>query len=515
MIQDNQILTQGQNYQGGIVNYDSATGNKLNVGQQTTASPLNNTITPNSLAPVKPLVLPTVSPVSTANATQDYIGSTTNAIKTDAASKLLAEQQATKDNTGSTLKTTLDSILGTNTDIANVGNTIDRTAQDIAKKQSDQYTSQIEAEQLANRRAIEDLTRNNPGGLSTEQLNGKINNLNRESVSKQADLAILQNAANRNYDTASAIADRQLQLKLEPLKAKLDNLKFFYEQNKADFNKADDRLYADMVKKADAELKKKEDEEKAKTELIKNAIGLEAPSSVLSKAQEVLKRGGSLIEVAGALGSYSKDIDMELKKSTIAKNWADAKKNDVTTGVLDENTLKKIDGSPQGKKLVSLSGLYQKSQTYKNLVDAYGFKATGKDKTILDNAYADLKIAWKEAANLGALTGPDVGLIEEAVKPSSGATNYLNYKLSGGKGGVSAGIDQALTKARNEAVQNYKQLTSRNPNYKGSDYVRGLISPFAKNYNTVDISVVPVGEIIETEDGVLLEALGNGNFSPL
>lgn len=315
-------------------------------------------------------------------------------------------------------------------------------------------------------------------------------------------------AISGQIQTAQAQVDRAMSLKYDPIKQVIENQKFILEQ----INTKEARA-ASMVK--ELQLKEVENTQSFQTTALKNAIASNAPVEV----QQAISRAKNINEVLevgkGYLANPKDSLDMELTKSQIAKNYADARKNDINSGTLDENTLRKIDASPQGKKLVSLSGLYQKLQTYKNLVDTYGFKAAGDKKTLLDNAYADLKIAYKEAANLGALTGPDVGLIEEAIKPSSGATNYLDYKLSGGKSGVSGGTEQALIKARNEAVQNYKQLTSRNPNYKGSDYVKGLISPFAKDYNTVDIDTVPVGEIIETEDGILLESLGGGKFSPL
>lgn len=56
----NEILKQGQKYAGGIVNYDSATGNQLPVGGTTLATPnipISNVITPQSLAPTTPINL--------------------------------------------------------------------------------------------------------------------------------------------------------------------------------------------------------------------------------------------------------------------------------------------------------------------------------------------------------------------------------------------------------------------------------------------------------------------------
>ena len=276
----------------------------------------SNVITSASLTPVKPFVLPPTTPQTQATGLEGYITSNTNTIKTDA-QKLQEQQQKTKDDTGSTLKSTLDSILGTNNEIANAGNTIDRTDQDTAKKLADTYTSQIEAEQLSNRRAIEALQKNNPEGLFMGGLDSRVNDMNRASVSHQADLAILQNSAIRKYDTASAIADRQLQLKLEPLKAKLENLKFFYQENKADFNKADDRLYQEAIKKSDREFKKVEEIETKIKDLKMNVAQFAGSSAagILAKLASIDTTKPDAYDKAVAIaGKFASDpLDREIK----------------------------------------------------------------------------------------------------------------------------------------------------------------------------------------------------------
>lgn len=221
-------------------------------------------------------------------------------------------------------------------------------------------------------------------------------------------------------------------------------------------------------------------------------------------------------KLSAKINDPSKALDIEYKKEQIKNLRNEASQSDIQTNTLSETQLKQVDGSPQGKKLVSLSNLYQLSQTYKKLVEVNGFKATGSAKSLIDRAYADLKIAYKTAAELGALTGPDVSLLEEAIKPSAGgATKYLNYRLSGGKQGVTGAIEAGLVRSREEALKNYKQLVSRNTNYGNSEYVRSLITPFAKDYATVNIDNLPKGEIMQTEDGLLFESLGDGNFTPL
>lgn len=466
----------------------------------------NNSVTGAKLAPVTPVVLPEqvkdTTPSNLSNAvTSDAMAGV------DTYTKEL-EAIKNKDTSSDTIANLMKSISGVQTTEDTLANQLGK---DTNLAEYNRLASDLELEKNNARRQIEDIQKSNPtGALRGGQLD-LIANIERDSARKQGDLAFEANARLGAYDKAVSIAKKQVEMEIAPMKAELDRLQYLQDYNK-EFRTAE----IDAVKQKKQNQIKREEERLTKgNEMIISAMQFGAPSSLVIEAKDVLSKGGDVVKLAQKLGKYNRDLDMEIKKSTIAKNWADAQKNDVNSGTLSEKQLKQIDTSPQGKKLVSLSGLFQKSQTYKNLVDTYGFQAVGKEKTLLDNAYADLKIAYKEAANLGALTGPDVLLIEEAIKPTSGPLNYLNYRVSGGQKGVSGGIDQALMKAKKEALQNYKQLTARDANYRNSDYVNQLLTPFAADYSNVDLENVQAGEIIQTEDGVLLEALGGGQFSPL
>lgn len=254
-----------------------------------------------------PLTLPNKVASTAADGLQESVGSITSANKAES-DRLYNERVEALKTKKSDLSTTLDEILGTNTAIATAGSSIDRRAEDKAKKEADRLTSEIEAEALSNRRRIEKLEKTNPDGLFGGALEDKIYDINARSVSKQADLAILQNSALRNYETANQIADRQLELKLEPLKAKLENLKFFYTENKADFNKEDDRLYNEAYQKAEREYKKEEtlqnDIKGIKLEAAKNG----ADSSTIAKLGEAKTFDEAMLAAGTYLAESQNDI---------------------------------------------------------------------------------------------------------------------------------------------------------------------------------------------------------------
>lgn len=161
-------------------------------------------------------------------------------------------------------------------------------------------------------------------------------------------------------------------------------------------------------------------------------------------------------------------------------------------GFLSETDIKKIDLSPQGKSVKALGVLKQKIQNYKDLVTKFGTSSFGKQKAQLESAYADAKVAWKEAANLGALTGPDVGLIEEAIKPATNAwfgTQAWRNITGGGKDTILASLDTSLNTINQNAVSNIQQLYARDPRYASSLYVQEITNPFVNEITLSDTQI--------------------------
>ena len=249
-----------------------AYGNNLNVPETTlptevVSTPPQDVITSDVLASTAtPLTLPPATPTTAAMGTEAYIETQNKNIK--AQQEKLAADEAK-------LKTDATAITTAAEDLGKTGEMREEIYKaegvDTARAQVDDYSSQIEAEQLSNRRRVEELKRTT-GGVLTSGINAEINRVSGESISKQADLAILQSAALRKYSTAAAIADRKLEAKLEPMRTKLETLKFFYTENKASFDKKDNRLYAELIANEEKKYNKVKETETQKNELLKTAI---------------------------------------------------------------------------------------------------------------------------------------------------------------------------------------------------------------------------------------------------
>lgn len=297
----------------------------------------------------------------------------------------------------------------------------------------------------------------------------------------RANAALNYRIANDDYQGAAEIANSKI-------KALDDNLSRGLQLYKASVDAINNDLTESEKLTVASNLRTKEDERK----MLLNSFAAATQAGMDSRASSAYfteldeaARSGNISKIAQVQARYGvRSLDDTYKQAQInyLAAQADEKRRDIQGGVLTEAQLKNIDNSPQGKNLVKLADLRNKAVAYKSLVEQFGTEIFGSNKTLLDNAYAELQIAWKEAANLGALTGPDLQLIQDSVKPSTGARGVATNLTGGGAAGIVGGIDQMLGRIDRDAGLNFGGLISRNPQYKNSEYVQGLSNPFFSQY---------------------------------
>jgi len=218
---------------------------------------------------------------------------------------------------------------------------------DPLRKQVNEYTKQIEGEEHALLRKIEMIEKNSEGKFGGA-INDEIQRVTRESVSKQADIAILKSAALREFDTAKAIADRKVEAELEPLKLKLEADKFFYSENKEEFTKSEERLFQQYLTKEQREFDKTtktaQDLSDIKVDLLTSASEQNAPSSVRAAIQAAQTPEDAI----NAAGQYAGDIlDRQYKQAQTDKLKADIANLPGGANLNLDNV------SPEGKALLS------------------------------------------------------------------------------------------------------------------------------------------------------------------
>ena len=203
----------------------------------------------------KPATVTPPAPTTNATSMAGLLDATANQNKDSYQANLDAKAKTAEKGADTSFQAYLDSILGTEGKTSLTAKEYAATGVDQAQSDLNDITNQILAEQTASRHAQEQVLRNNPNGLGAEVLQAKADQINRDSVSKQADLAVIQLAKQGKYDSAKAIADRAVEAKFEQQKIVNDALQLNYERNKDLFTTAEQRAFetaqADRTRKLD------------------------------------------------------------------------------------------------------------------------------------------------------------------------------------------------------------------------------------------------------------------------
>lgn len=408
----------------------------------------------------------------------------------------------------------------------------------------EQQLNQINT-QLAQRQAqaIANQEKVMASGGDTSFQSGESQRVARTDAIEVLKLSALQAGIQGNITLAEKQAQASLDAKYGQVEQDIETAKTNIYRNYERFTK-DEKKRADAtllrLDKDDAFVKEQKENDKAIFSLASSAFQYGASPELVQKIQAAGSPEEALSIAGPTLGEpfrqqvAQQKFENEIARSNLAINQAQLRLSqnkskfenqqryaDIANGVLTEAQIKAIDTSPQGKSLKSLGDLKLKADAYKALVTQYGTASFGKQKSILSASFADLKIAYKTAAELGALQGPDIVLLEEALRPATFANPFTQgfaKLIGGGVGTIDASITQAIKTVSAAAETNYTQLVARNPAYGNSDYVQALALPFAKpDEGLVDVGgqKVPAGSIIENNQGKRARVNPDGTVTPL
>src|SRR3990167_184606 len=186
--------------------------------------------------------------------------------------KIQAEQdtKATEAEAGATeekgkLRSLMDKVLGVQAERA----TLEEEAKIGAKAERvTTYTNQLEALERAE---VNEMRALEGSGLTDVQRGARGREIARSYAFQKADVALLQSAANRDLETAQNIINRKIELTLQPLQQQLEFTKFFYDQNREDLSKSEDRAFQFKIKELDRSYEAQKSVEVFKANLISSA----------------------------------------------------------------------------------------------------------------------------------------------------------------------------------------------------------------------------------------------------
>lgn len=292
-------------------------------GAQMAANYSGTPITSDVLsASPKPYTLPSVPVSTTADAITGQSAAIVEQSRTAQALQRETEQKkAELEAKGATFKDRLLNAYTGIKDVMSSRSTLENQNKLGEKSQKvTDVTNQIEASQRAQQNELRAVDQE--GTLTDAQKGAKKREINRQYAFEQADLALIQTAANRDLITAQSIVDRKVQLALEPLKFELDFTKQFYDENKADLSKEDDKLFKLKIQ----EDERAYDEGKTLQETI-GKLQLQAASQGADPSiVSAIGKAKTVGEAAAVAGPYAGDVlDRQLKQAQLDKLNAEVK----------------------------------------------------------------------------------------------------------------------------------------------------------------------------------------------
>ena len=178
--------------------------------------------------------------------------------------------------------------------------------------------NKLRTEQLARRRSNELIT--STGGQSKGQAQSQINNVNRESYSKQADMAIVQLAAQGRFNSASALADRKANAMFEQEQNQIDAAKITYEDNKDLYNKAEQREFETALTDRTNRVQAEKEQMQAVQNLALQAQMDGAPPAIVSE----MMKSKTLADASALGGQFVGALGREQQRASIESSLASA-----------------------------------------------------------------------------------------------------------------------------------------------------------------------------------------------
>jgi len=192
--------------------------------------------------------------------------------------------------------------------------------------------NELRTEQLGRRRSVEALQgQGNLKGTTQSQ----VNNINRDSYSKQADMAIVQLAAQGRFNSASALADRKANAMFEQEQNQIDAAKITYEDNKDLYNKAEQREFETALTDRTNRVQAEKEQMQAVQNLALQAQLDGAPPDIVSE----MMKSKTLADASALGGQFVGALDREQQRASIRSSNASARASDALTNERAYNSL--------------------------------------------------------------------------------------------------------------------------------------------------------------------------------
>lgn len=391
---------------------------------------LPTTITSASVTPSAPINITQPAPATQAAGLQGYIAQNADAFTQQQA----ADAESAKVQEQNSFDAFMKGVMGTEGQVQLTNKAYANTV-DPAKKELNDINNQILAEQVAARHQIEALQRSNPNGLGAEAIQQKVNDIQRDSIAKQADLSVIQMAKQGNYTAAKEIADRAVSAILEQEKNRNEALQLSYERNKSLFDKSEQRLFETAQADRNRDLEFKQYKLKAQFD-------------------EKIRQADPAYQ-----------LDLQLKRASIANTYSEISARNAAGGgggtgsaFINQQGFKALN-STQQTAATKINDYYNALTNYRALYDktvgSSGVLVAGADAATLQSAANSLMFTAAQAEGTGALQAADRKVLEGVISNPTNGLGAIGTFLRGGKKGGLSALDTQLNKTKSNLTATY------------------------------------------------------------
>lgn len=351
-----------------------------------------------------------------------------------------------------------------------------KTDVDPLTKEVTGLNNQLLAEQHSLRRQQEAIEKN-PEGMLRSQVANELERVERESLKKQADIAVILNAKQGMLEDARAIADRAVDAEISFQQKKIDLLQLNYNRNKFLFDKDEQRAFETQQADRQRELDRQDAELKNISDLSLNALENGAPSSVVM----AMRNAKSVNDAINAGGQYVNLLDRQAKYASIANSNTNRLLALAQAG--DPKAIEELGFNPakipveidpttkrqQTDKIEATDRLIGLASQYKSLIDKYGYtnEIFGNSTVVgqINSIRAQMTAAYKSAETLGTLDRGVLDLMDQLLgaKPTSSIIGFGDEGniFANTTGRRSDKISASLETFINEAVKSKAQSQLR------------------------------------------------------
>lgn len=167
--------------------------------------------------------------------------------------------------------------------------------------------------------------------------------------------------------------------------------------------------------------------------------------ATINQLQKAIQQGeGGLAE--NEIAILRNQLNMQFQKDNLDwKKKQDALNQANKVAITPEegfNIRTKLAATDSAKQARGINGFLDALNEYEGVVNKYGITPTGEGASKLNSAYAKMSTRFKEAENLGALSGPDLNILRQNVANAGGWDSYIQSQMKGGVAGVKSSIAQ-------------------------------------------------------------------------